>query len=345
MQYEQVVARRNECLRCHRTSRVYPQGVLPGQFSQRIKGIGVMLYLLGLSYGAVELVLAALGVWMSQATVYRSVQVTAERLPGMKQEQLLEGYRTKAWGADVTSVKGKGTWLPLGITVDALAGLVLTIDPLSGKDASILPKWVVSITESVEVRGLVSDDADALKTVADPQGLFQQVCRSHVVRNTKALIENLTQAIQTGQDHSLASLGVEPHQALADLQWLGERIHTRLPEQQAIVEGLYLRYARAPAPRPSQSACLAYRLRNPFLDRWNLWPRLTFDCTWRDAHGDEMLDGTNHARERAMGGWIKERYRSMRGYKRPQPALNVTRLIAYGGHHLAQGLDLAAMMA
>lgn len=62
MQYEQVFARRYECLRCHRTFRVYPRGVLRGQFSQRIKGIGVMLYLLGLSYGAVELVLAALGI-------------------------------------------------------------------------------------------------------------------------------------------------------------------------------------------------------------------------------------------------------------------------------------------
>jgi len=49
------VARRYECLRCHPTFRVYPQGVLPGQFSQRTQGIGVRFYLLGLSYGAVGL--------------------------------------------------------------------------------------------------------------------------------------------------------------------------------------------------------------------------------------------------------------------------------------------------
>lgn len=301
MQYEQVVARRYECLRCHRTFRVYPRGVLRGQFSQRIKGIGVMLYLLGLSYGAVELVLAALGVWMSKATVYRAVQAAGERIPGMKREQFLEGYRTKALGADVTSVKCKGKWLPLGITVDARTGLVLTIDQLSGEDAQSLQAWLALIAERVEAQVLVSDDADAFKTVADQQGLFQQVCKSHVVRNTKALIENLTQAIQTGQDRSLASLGIEPHQALADLQRLGELIHTRLAEQQAIVQGFYLRYARAPAPRPGQSACLAYRLRNLFLDRWNLWPRLTFYRTWQDASGNEILDGTNNASERAIG--------------------------------------------
>jgi hypothetical protein len=54
-QYDQVVAYRYECLRCRRTFRVYPQGVLAGQFSQRAKGMGVMLYVLGLSYGAVTL--------------------------------------------------------------------------------------------------------------------------------------------------------------------------------------------------------------------------------------------------------------------------------------------------
>jgi transposase-like protein len=344
-QYEQVQARRYECLRCHRTFRVYPRGVLAGQFSQRVKGIGVMLYVLGLSYGAVGLVLTALGVWMSKATVYRAVQATAERVPGMKREQFMEGYRTKALGADVTSVKCQGKWLPIGITVDALTGLVLTIDQLAGEDAQILQAWVAPIAESVDARVLVSDDADAFKIVADEQGLFQQVCKSHVVRNTQALIETLSQAIQAGQDHSLTTVGVDPQQALADLQLLGELIQARLPEQQPVLETLYLRYAKAPAPRPAQTACLAYRLRNLFLDRWVLWPRLTFYRTWKNAGGEVILDGTNNASERAIGWWIKERYRSMQGYKRERSALNVSRLIAYCGNHLSQALDLSYLVA
>jgi transposase-like protein len=344
-QYEQVVARRYECLRCHRTFRVYPRGVLAGQFSQRVKGMGVMLYVLGLSYGAVALVLNALGVWISKVSVYRAMQATAERVPGMKREQFLAGYRTRALGADVTYVKCNGRWLPLGITVDAVTGLVLTIDQLSGEEAHILQEWVAPIADGVDARVLVSDDADAFKTVADEQGLSQQVCKSHVVRNTDALIENLSQAIRAGADHSLTALGIDPEGALADLRLLGELIQARLPEQQPLVEALYLRYAKAPAPHPGQSACLAYRIRNLFLDRWGLWPRLTFYRTWKNAIGDEILDGTNNASERAIGWWIKERYRSMRGYKREQSALNVSRLIAYCGNHLAQGLDLAQLVA
>src|SRR5574341_1710382 len=65
---------------------------------------------------------------------------------------------------------------------------------------------------------------------------------------------------------------------------------------------------RAPGHlRPRQLASLAYRLRLLFLDRSNLWGRLTRYRTWRGPHG-ETLDGTNKASERAIGWWIKERY-------------------------------------
>jgi len=35
----------------------------------------------------------------------------------------------------------------------------------------------------------------------------------------------------------------------------------------------------------------------------------------------------------------------MRGYKREQSALNVSRLIACAGNHLSRGLDLASLIA
>jgi hypothetical protein len=45
---------------------------------------------------------------------------------------------------------------------------------------------------------------------------------------------------------------------------------------------------------------------------FHLWSRLTRYRKWRGPQ-QEQLDGTNHACERAIGWWIKERYRSMRG--------------------------------
>jgi hypothetical protein len=62
-------------------------------------------------------------------------------------------------------------------------------------------------------------------------------------------------------------------------------------------------------------------------------------------YGNEILDGTNNHCERAIGWWIKERYRSMRGYKQEHSALGISRLIAFAGNNLPRGLRLADLMA
>ncbi len=59
---------------------------------------------------------------------------------------------------------------------------------------------------------------------------------------------------------------------------------------------------------------LAYRLRLFSLDRWNLWTRLALYRTCGDKDCGR-LDETNNATERAIGWWVNERYRTMRGYK------------------------------
>ena len=342
--YPEVQARRYKCLRCGRTFRVYPQGVTGAQVSQRVKGMAVMLYLLGLSYGATVLMLEALGVELSKSSVYRSVQAAGEAVPGMKQTHLLPGYRTQALGADLTSVKCKGQWLTLGVSVDPLSGWVLSIDQLPAEDAQTLQQWIEPIAATVGAQALVTDDADALKAAADRNGMNHQICKSHVVRNTDELIANLSQAIQLGRDTSLARIHVEAAQALADLRRLGELVHSRQPEQLAEIQAMSERYAHAPAPAQGASASLAYRMRNLFLDRWNLWPRLTFYRSWKDPTGNPLLDGTNNACERAIGWWVKERYRTMRSYKRIQSALNVSRLIAHCGNHLSTSLNLATLL-
>ena len=263
-----------------------------------------MLYLLGLSYGAVTPMLEALGLWIGKTTVDEAVQAAAECVPGMKQKKLLEGYRRRALGADLTSVKCKGQWLPIGVVVDPINGLVLSIDHLDGEDAQTLQVWIESIADHVGAHTLVTDDADAFKQAADGSGLDQQVCKSHVVRNTEALITSLGLAIETTQDASLVELQIEPVQALADLPHLGELIHSRQSELQAELQALYERYASAAPPRKGRMASIAYRMRNLFLDRWNLWPHLVGFRGPSDPGWDEQ--------RRRAGDWlgVKERYRT-----------------------------------
>ena len=143
----------------------------------------------------------------------------------------------------------------------------------------------------------------------------------------------------------LAAIGVAPEQAVADLERLAELIQTRRPEDVNELEVMHLRYIAAAPPRAGAKATTAYRLRLLYLDRWNLWPRLTRYRTWQGPNG-ETIDGTNNGSERAIGWWIKERYRTMRGYKRVKSAVNVSRLLAWCGNHLDRGgADLASLIA
>jgi hypothetical protein len=45
--YHEVQVHRYQCVKCKRTFRVYPEGTTHAQTSQRVKGLAVMLYLLG----------------------------------------------------------------------------------------------------------------------------------------------------------------------------------------------------------------------------------------------------------------------------------------------------------
>jgi transposase-like protein len=345
-EHRKVTAWRYQCVECGYTFRVYPEGVSEKQISKRANGIAVMLYILGLSYGAVELMMAGLGVSIGKTSVYRAVQAVAEQVPGLNREELKERrYTTKAVGADITSVRCNGKWIPVGIVVDATNGVVLSIDELPGEDTDQLKAWLEPILEAVDADVLVTDDADAFKTISDETGRSHQVCKSHVARNTDALVDELSAIIQSGQDHSLGVINVQPEQALADLSTLKTMIHSRRPDDQLHLEAICLRYANAPRPGKSQKYTLAYRMRNLFMDRWNLWPRLTFYRTWKDDYGNVILDGTNNHCERAIGWWIKERYRPMRGYKQEASALGLSRLIAFAGNHLDRGLRLTDLMA
>jgi transposase-like protein len=343
--YEAVVVHRYRCLRCESTFRVYPLGVTGAQTSRRVKGLAVMLYLLGLSYGATSLALEALGVFMSKTSVYEAVQAAAEKVPGLKRNEVFAGLRTPALGGDLTSVKCNGEWLSLSVAVDDTTGLVLTVDDVPAEDAETLKKWLEPIAEAVEAKLLVSDDADAFKTVANELGLEHQVCKGHVKRNTETFIENLEPKVALDEDGSLAAIGVTPEQALKDLKRLGDLILSRQPEEEKELEQIHHRYTGAAPPGQGEKATIAYRLRLMYLDRWNLWRPLTRYRTWRGPKG-ERVDGTNNGCERAIGWWVKERYRTMRGYKRRKSAVNVSRLLAWCGNHLGRGgADLALLVA
>ena len=104
--------------------------------------------------------------------------------------------------------------MTVGIAVDAVNGMVLSIDELAGEDAEQLRAWLEPILDAVDADVVVSDDADAFKKVSDETGRSQQVCKSHVGRNTDALVAELSAMIGAGQDHSLEAIHISSRTGL-----------------------------------------------------------------------------------------------------------------------------------
>ena len=150
--YSKVTARRYACLRCGQTFRVYPLGISADQTSRRLKGLAVLFYIMGLSYGAVALVLTALGHPLGKTAVYAAVQAAGEKVKGLRRDEVQVSTArlpVAALGADLTSVRCKGEWLTVGVTTDAVVGTTRTIDILDNGEADTLQKWVQEVGEAV----------------------------------------------------------------------------------------------------------------------------------------------------------------------------------------------------
>ena len=346
----EVVAHRYQCARCGRTFRAYPVGVSHDQTSARLKGLAVLFYVLGMSYGAVALALGALGTPLSKVAVYNAVQEAGAAVAGLRRDAVKRGGgRVVGLGADLTTVRCAGLWLTVGVSVDAVTGTALSIDILPSADATTLTAWVTELADAIGAALLVSDDADPFKTAADGSGLDHQVCKTHVGRNTEAWVEAIAPALAIDAEASLAAIGVRPEQAVADCQDLLRLMRERqpTPEASAMLATIHRRYLGAVKPPPGGTMSLAYRLRLFSLDRWNLWPRLTRYRTWEGPDG-ETLDGTNNACERAVlgPGGSRSGTGACAATSGSNRCCNVSRLIAAMGNALAgPGFALAEVIA
>jgi transposase-like protein len=326
--HNQVNVRRYRCLRCKRTFRVYPQGVSRAQRSDRLRGIGIMLYVLGLSYGGVEDALWALGLPGSKSSTYRDVQEVGEAVKRIRKAQ---GKRkVQVLGADSTFVICNREQVTIAVGVDALTGQVLDIELVDAESAEALTPFLEELQTFFEVEVLLSDDQDSYKKMAADLGLTHGICRAHVNRNVAKLVGQVGEQALQRPDPVPEQLNVTVDDFIEDLLHFQLIVALRPADGQGQLWQLFQRYRDAPAPSAGGKASMWYRFRLALQRWWSHWSNLTLDQRWRGP-GGVKLDGTNNATERAIGWWIKERYRTMRNYKRKSSVLNVSNLICYLG--------------
>ena len=330
-----VQVRRYKCVGCGRSFRVHPTGVGRHHRSQRLRGIGVMLYVLGLSYGGVADALAAFGWAGSKSSVYRDVQAAGESVTRLRQLQPVR--QVKVVSADATYVVCRGQDVTIAVALDALAGDVLDVELVDSESADAMRAFLTQLQAEYGMEVLVSDDQDSYKTLADELGVDHSICRAHVNRNVARIVAELAEEALRGSSPPPPGVQSDFEQVLDDLEYLQQLIALRPADGAAQLGSFLRRYQAAPPPAKGAKASLWYRLRMAIL-RWsNQWQRLTFDLQWNRRQASsanppgaaQQLDGTNNVAERAIGGWIKERYRTMRTFKRTASVRNVAQLIPF----------------
>lgn len=334
--YDVVTSYRYQCVRCGRTFRVYPQGVnAHTPQSERFRALTVLLYVLGLSYGAVEDFTVALGCGVSKTTVYNNVQAAGAGARKKLKTQVQEGGSRAVIGADGTFLKLRGATIGLEVVVDDRTGELLGLDITVSESHTEIITVIREVIAAVEPEVLVSDDHGAYHQVIADTGLAHQLCRSHAKRNVDALAESIQQQLAHPEPLP-AGVDLSPAQVRTDLAQLQQLIRARPPDGEQQLAQLYARYKEVPAPKPAQRHSVWYRVRMMVTRLWNRWPALTLDQRRDD------LNGTNNSCERLIGWWIKERYRTMRGYKREESIKNVVTLTALLGAH--PGYELGSLV-
>jgi hypothetical protein len=193
------------------------------------------------------------------------------------------------------------------------------------------------------VEVLLSDDQDSYKNIATELGLTHGTCRAHVNRNVAKLVGTVGEQALQRPDPLSEPLNVTVDNFLEDLEEFQLLVALRPASGQGQLWQLFTRYRDAPALAPGERATMWYRFRLGLQRWWGNWSSLTLDQRWR-GEGGVTLDGTNNATERAIGWWIKERYRTMRTCKRRESVLNVSNLITYLGANSAD-VSLATLLS
>jgi len=136
--YQNVIVYRYQCLHCGRTFRVYPEGVTHAHTSQQVQELGILLYFLGLSFGAVSTALDIFGIYLSKSRVYDAVK-TAQRLkPDLTRCFVFEAIQQPYQQRGVVHVRCMEQWLPLTLITNNGSGLILTVTTLPKTNIVIL---------------------------------------------------------------------------------------------------------------------------------------------------------------------------------------------------------------
>ena len=283
-----IVQRRMKCPRCGTTWTLRPEGVQSGcQRSDRTMALGVLGYMLGLSYRGMEGFLWALGCSSGKSSVNRDVAAASQKVRSLHRRGQ-KHLRVKVLGVDGTGAAMAGQDAGLLFLVDLGNQRLIGVEMVDERDADEVRRIVREVMAEVGATELRTDEHSSYEGIV-PEG-SHRLCLTHWLKSKgKRAWDFLQQA--KAEDRPLEVKSMEELLALLRKK---PRSPTVPDELQRLVRS-YI-YARKGLP-------------------WQINKLLQHvERTWEKV-SDDPVDPTNNVTERLIGLTLKIRSKTMRGFK------------------------------
>jgi len=288
-----VSQRRMRCPWCGKTWTLRAAGVGSGRYrSDRLRGIGIILYMLGLSYRAVERFLPCLGVSGSKSSIERDVAQAGQK--AREYHYAAPRLRVRVLGVDGTGAAMAGLDRGVLFFTDVKRGTLLVVEPLQETDTQAVRSHVREVFAAMGAGELRTDEHSVYEGIVDEGE--HRLCLAHWKKSKGKRCVDLYR--QAAADKHVVAAG-------AMRKLLG--ILRQKPRGPTVPPGLVRLVRRYIGCRKG----LLWKI-NQLLQH--------VERTWEKV-SDDAEDATNNVTERIIGLNLKIRAKTMRGFKSPEKVL------------------------
>jgi len=288
-----VPQRRMKCVYCGVTWTLRAEGVGANrQRSERLRLIGVVLYMFGLSYRNAATFLGMLEWQGSKSALERDVAEAGH--VARSYHEAAPKVRVRVLGVDGTGAAMAGRSAGMVFFVDVDRGKLLCVEPLQETDARAVRRHVARVMAHVGAEELRTDEHSVYEGIV-PEGRHR-LCLSHWRKSKGKRAWDLLRRAEA-EDKPLEA------QTMRELLEL-LRLQPRPPTVPEDLSRLVRRYINAPKGLPWKVNQLLQHIERT-------WTRVS----------DDPVDPTNNVSERIIGLTYKIRSKTMRGFKSGAKAL------------------------
>jgi transposase-like protein len=290
---ETVAQQRQRCPFCGTTWTVRAHGVGAGRSrSDRLRAMGVFLYMLGLSYRAAATFVRSLEWQGSKSAVERDVAQAGQHAKTLHHEA--PAMRVRVLGVDGTGAKMAGVNAGMLFFVDVERQRLVCVEPIQETDTKKVRRHVQRVMAVVGAEQLRTDELSVYEHTVDPER--HTICLAHWLKSKCKRASDLARRFR-------AEKMAYESETMLELMVLLHR-HWRSPQVPAEIERLVRRFINC-------RQGLLWKA-NQLLQH--------IERTWSSVSRDP-LDPTNNATERLIGLTYKIRAKTMRGFKSRDKAL------------------------